>query len=206
MNDYEVVNEFGFCEMYEWAEVPNQEFRLGRFVQFDKDNPGKIRLCCSDENIVGVTSVNSTGTISDNYDKYWKGKYMMNEFGDIYIQNEKLAVGQKVYDQLNEMSFIQTRPWTHFVPVENPQYNKDLEQQYVKRANRNEWARVNIAGKAIVEDNGDCKPGEYCRPYFGKLKIKQGTAVPASEEDKTKYYVLNRISQRTILILNKNMG
>ena len=59
-------------------------------------------------------------------------------------------------------------------------------------------------GKAIVKDNGNCVPGQYCSPYTGKLKKNFGMAVPTSESTaEEKYYVLDRISKNTILILVK---
>ena len=39
--------------------------------------------------------------------------------------------------------------------------------------------------------------------YIGKVKSKQGTAMPATEDSVHKFYVLSRISENTILILNK---
>ena len=126
----------------------------------------------------------------------------MNEYGDIYLQREKLAVGQKVYDQIKEMAYIKTSPWEHLIPIENEKFDNTLP--YVKRSNRNEWVRVNLLGKVIVADDGKCQSGDYCKIYTGKLEAKQGTVVPAKDtDDVKKYYVIRRVSEKTILILNK---
>lgn len=196
----ELIQGFGFTEMYEWEQVPEPQFRLGRFVTFSKSNPNKIVAAQdTDDYIIGVTSVNSV-LESDNPNE-WKYKNICNEFGDMYLRKEKLAVGQKVYDQILEMNYIRTSPWEHYIPIPNKHY--DSSKNYVKRTNRPEWVRVTLIGKAIVEDNGECKAGEFCTPYTGKVKTLRGTVVPAQADSKHKYYVLERLSEKTILVLNK---
>jgi hypothetical protein len=199
MNE-DLIQKFGFSEMYEWYEIPEPQFRLGRFVTFSKKVPNRIvPVSKADQNILGVTTVN---TVLDSDDpENWKYKNMCNEFGDLYLRKERLAVGQKVYDQYTEMNYIQTRKWEHFIPIPNQYF--DEKKQYVKRTNRSEWIRVNLMGKCIVEDDGNCKAGEYCMPYTGKVKPRQGTAIPATEDAKQKFYVLERVSEKTIMILNK---
>lgn len=198
MNE-DLLLKFGFSEMYEWAVVPENTSRLGKFVQFDEHEPEKIRLCKNKKRIVGVTTVNSV-IESDNPNE-WHLKNLCNEYGDTYLQKEKLAIGQKMYDQLEEFAFIKTQPWEHLIPITNPEF-KDTEQ-YVKRSNREEWIRVNLIGKVIVEDDGTCVAGEYCTPYEGKLKQKQGTVTHCDEDEPIKFYVLQRISEKTVMILNK---
>jgi hypothetical protein len=200
MNE-ELINKFGYSEMYEWSSIPEQEYRLGRFVQFDPEYPGKIKLCSDFNNIVGVTTVN-TVVVSDDPSE-WKHKNFSNEYGDLYLQKERLAVGGMEYDQEKEISFIRTRKWEHFIPVQNPNYKPDVE--YTKRSNRVEWMRVNLIGKCVVEDDGTCVPGQYCTLYKGKIKAKQGTVKLATEKSEIKFYVLNRISPKTVTILYKNI-
>ena len=187
--------------MYEWAKLPLQEHRLGRFVTLSKDSPDKIvPVSKTTDYVLGVTTVNSLIDSDDPSD--WKYKNICNEYGDLYLTNEKLAVGTKVYDQVNEMNFIKTYPWEHYVPIENKYFDKS--KKYIKRSNREEWIRVNLLGKAIVFDDGTCKAGEWCIPYSGKIKELQGSAIPAPDKTKQqKFYVLGRISDKTILILNK---
>lgn len=199
MNE-DLIQKFGFSEMYEWESVPEPQYRLGRFVTFSKDHPGVVvPVSSQDQNIIGITTVNTVANSDDPNE--WKYKNICNEYGDLYLRKERLAVGQKIYDQYNEMNYIETRQWEHFIPINNQYYDKD--KQYVKRTNRAEWIRVCLAGKAIVEDNGECKPGEYCTPYTGKVKTIWGTAVPATEDSQKKFYVISRLSNKTILILNK---
>ena len=196
----DLIQKFGYSEMYEWAEVPNQNNKLGRFVTFSDVNPDKIVGVSKDNQyVLGVTTVNAV-VESDNPDE-WKYKNLCNEYGDLYLRKEKLAVGEKVYDQLNEINYIQTRPWEHFITIDNKYYDKNAK--YIKRTNRIEWTRVNIIGKCIVYDEGKCEPGTWCTTYKGKLKEKFGMAVPATEKSKNKWYVLERLSEKTILIFFK---
>lgn len=196
----DLIQKFGYSEMYEWEQIQENDRRLGRFVTFSKNNSSKI-VPYSKENdyVLGVSTVNTVEE-SDNPDE-WKYKNLCNEFGDLYLRKEKLAVGEKVYDQLNEMNYIKTRPWEHFITINNKYF--DPKQKYIKRTNRLEWIRVNIIGKCIVADNGECKAGEWCTPYTGKLKEKFGTAIPATEKSKNKYYVIDRLSDSSILIYFK---
>ena len=195
------IQEFGYTEMYEWANIPENEHRLGRFVTFDKEKPGMIVAAHDDDFIVGVTTVCAEDT-SDDPDE-WKFSYLCNEYGDLYLKKERLAVGTKQYDQYNEMNYIRTYPWEHYIKIENKYLDK--EKTYIKRSKRIEWIRVNLLGKTIVHDNGKCVPGKFCTVYSGKLKEKYGTAVPYDDKKSKnkKFYVLDRLSENTILILNK---
>lgn len=194
------IQGFGYAEMYEWKEIPEHKNRLGRFVTFDKEEKSKIAYAHNNDYLVGVTTVCAQDT-SDDPDE-WKYSYLCNEYGDLYLQKEKLAVGAKQYDQYLEMNYIRTYPWEHFIKIPNKYLDK--EKKYVKRSNRPEWVRVTLVGKAIVKDNGKCKPGDFCTVYSGKIKDLYGTAVPATEKTKnSKYYVIDRLSENTILVLLK---
>lgn len=194
------IQAFGYSEMYEWQEVPQGVSRFGKFVQFDKNYPNKIKLYSDTKYLLGITTTNSLSD-SDNPEE-WHGKFIANEYGDLYLRKERLAVGQKTYDQVKEISYIQTRPWEHHVPIENPNFNKNVK--YIPRTSRQEWVRVNLIGKVIVEDNGKCVAGGWCKPNISKIIAQQGIAVPSTNNtDKHRFYVLERISDKTILILNK---
>ena len=66
---------------------------------------------------------------------------------------------------------------------------------------------VNVLGKVIVRDNGECVPGQFCEPVVGtKDKEFVGTAKPAEKDSKLpKFYVLERLSSNSILILNNSL-
>lgn len=200
MQDNEYINPVGYSEMYEWAEIP-AESPYGLFVTFSSENPDKIEpvKSCSDEHILGVTTIQTAHTSDDPNN--WKYAYMCNEVGDKFLKNDKIAIGVKEYDQIEEFSYIHTRPYNHYVQVPTQYY--DPNQEYVKRSNRKEWVRVNLIGKVIVRDNGKCKPGEYCQPNStGKSKKQRGYAVPADMNvHGWKFYVTQRITENTIEIV-----
>ena len=154
-----LMNKFGYSEMYEWSEL--FEFNIvpyGRFVSFDNNEPGKIKLANNYDNIIGVTTINSVVT-SDDPDE-WQGKYLCNEFGDCFLQEKDKAVAVNAYDDINEMPYIATYKDKEVVPVVNDAFDKS--RIYKKRSERPEWVRVNLLGKCIVVDDGNCKPGGYC--------------------------------------------
>lgn len=195
------IQEFGYTEMYEWGQVYDAAKKISKFVTFDEQQPNKIRFAHDNDDILGISTV-CAAVVSDDPDE-WKYKYLCNEYGDLYLTKERLAVGKKEYDQKLELNYIRTYPWEHYIKVENKYFDKD--KKYIKRSNRGEWSRVNLMGKVIVEDNGECKPGQYCTVYSGKIKDLWGTAIPYDENTSTnkKFYVLDRFTKNTILILNK---
>lgn len=182
--------------MYEWYDTPLKG-TLGRFVQFSKEDPQKIEYFNGKGPLVGVSTIQSTITSDDPNE--WKYAYMCSEVGDRFLKKEHIAVGTKHYDQLLELSYIKTSPYEYLNTVPSKYYNKD--RKYTKRSNRQEWIRVNLLGKVIVEDNGKCVPGEYCQPNVGDYNIENGIAVPY-KSGKYKYYILRRLTDKTIEILN----
>lgn len=196
MANNKLIQPVGYTEMYEWVRAPQERF--GRFVQFSQRYPEKIELYHNGSAILaGVSSICSV--IESDNPSQWKYAYMCTENGDTLMQDETLAVGIKCYDQHNEMSYISTRPWRHYVKVPSKEY--DVNRKYVPRTSRNEWVRVTLLGKAIVRDNGECEPGEYCMPYVGDDMQLAGTAVKWDGKSDCKFYVLERMSDNTIIIV-----
>lgn len=190
-----LMNKFGYSEMYEWSELFKFDIvPYGRFVTFDSNEPGKIKIANNYDNIIGVTTINSVITSDDPEE--WQGKYLCNEFGDIYLQEKEQASAVNAYDDINEMPYVATFKDTVIVPVINKEYDKTLE--YKKRSNRQEWIRVNLLGKCIVVDNGECQPGKYCT-----VAKDDGTAIPCNTIEPKKYYVIDRLTDNTIMIFFK---
>ena len=191
-----LIQPFGYTEMYEWVRAPKARF--AKFVQFSKRYPDHIELCKDkDAVLAGVSTICST--IESDNPQQWRYAYMCTETGDIFMKEETLAVGIKCYDQHNEFSYISTRPWKHYVKVPSKDY--DPKRKYVARTARNEWVRVTLLGKAIVEDGGQCSPGEYCMPYTGDDMEKAGTAVKWDGKSKARFYVMERVSDNTCMIV-----
>ena len=162
-----LMNKFGYSEMYEWSEL--FEFNIvpyGRFVSFDNNEPGKIKLANNYDNIIGVTTQIIYTIILESY------------------------------DDINEMPYVATYKDSEVVPVVNDTFDKS--RIYKKRSERPEWVRVNLLGKCIVVDDGNCKPGGYCT-----VSKEGGIAVPCDYIEPKKYYVIDRLTDNTIMIFFK---
>lgn len=195
-----MYQDFGYTEMYEFSEVPLKKF--GLFLQFDKKHPEKVcRYHQEGAPLVGISTITSS-YVSDDPDE-WKGKFEFNEYGDYFLQKKDLIIGNMEYDQQREFSYISTKHYEQYTRIPTQNYSEN--QPYAKRSKRNEWIKVNILGKCIVVDDGTCKPGEYCKPYTGKEKEKWGHAIPATKDDSVKFYVLSRLSDNTVFIINRNV-
>ena len=195
-----LISNIGYCEMYEWVKQPSQNDRFGKFVQFSEEHPGKIEPYHNASAIVVGVSTVEAKVLSDDAD-FWHGQFMYNEFGDAYLGKDKYIAGKRKYDHLNEFSFIATEIKDELLPISSEKFDKTKD--FIKRSNRLEWAKVNLLGKVIVIDNGTLKPGDMCMPYSGSDASKFGTAVKATTKAKYKYYVVDRVSENTVTILNK---
>lgn len=194
----ECVNKIGYTELYEFANSSQNE--PGKFIGFDKNNPDKVCLYNGEVDVViGVTSL-SFAHISDKYDE-WPKKYITNKVGDIGFRKVNYLYGKKEYDTVNERCYMSSKIAQRYEPAISSEY--DEEQTYISRLSREEWAIVTLLGKAIVIDNGKCKPGDFCTPYKGNDESLLGTAVKATKKDKHRYYVISRYSDSTILVLIK---
>ena len=201
LNNIQLISSrFGFGEYYEWKNVPNFEHdKFGYFIEFDKDNPGKILKASNSDNIIGVSSY-STSCVSDDPEEY-HDKYIKDEVGKIVYEKNTVAKGEKIYDDLLGMDIIKTfKDEMVYVQLSK---NFDPNKEYVQRSFRKEWQLVTLLGKCIVRDNGECIPGDFCTLYNGKDPVKIGIAIPANKKDNIKYYVIERISDKSILILFK---
>jgi hypothetical protein len=163
--------------MYEWSELFNYNIvPFGRFVAFDKNDPGKIKLARKGDYIIGVTTINAVITSDDPEE--WQGKYLCNEYGDILVNNE------------------------NYNPFINDKYNN--ERKYIKRSDRNEWIRVNLLGKCIVVDNGECQPGNFCTiGNNGIAEPSDPTILSRGILYADNWYVLDRLTENTIMIFFK---
>lgn len=195
--DIEFGERFGYAEMFEWAEgVDLKSQLLCRLVQFDENFPHCIIPAKTIKNIVGITTINSGGKVSNPH--IWPYKYILNEYGDLYLRKEEIGFAHQEYDAVNEFSYLKTESKTVHMPINNPDF--DEEQKYIPRTNRIEWIQVTLIGKAILEDDGTCEAGQYCTLYKGKDKNLFGTVQLAKPTDKFKLPVLGRISDHTILV------
>ena len=192
------MNKFGYSEMYEWSELFKYDIvPYGRFVTFDDNDHGKIRLGHTSDYIIGVTTINTVCTSDDPEE--WQGKYLCNEYGDCFLQEKDKAVAVNAYDDINEMPYIATYKDTEVVPVVNEQFDKS--RIYKKRSDRPEWVRVNLLGKCIVVDDGTCQPGQLCT--VGENGIAVPIETPNNWPFVNKFRVIDRLTENTIMIFYK---
>jgi hypothetical protein len=193
-----LMNKFGYSEMYEWSELFKFDIvPYGRFVAFDNNEPGKIRLGHVSDYIIGVTTINTVCT-SDNPEE-WQGKYLCNEYGDCLLQEKDKATAINAYDDVEEFPYIATIKEKEIVPVINDEY--DSSKEYKKRTDRLEWIRVNLIGKCIVVDNGECQPGKFCT--VGENGIAKPTDISRGMPYVNKWHVIDRLTDNTIMIFFK---
>lgn len=195
------LQTYGYTEMYEWMNNPEslENSGCGLFVQFTKQEPEKIEVFDGSGVFCGVTTATAQDT-SDNPQE-WHGKYVVNQYDRREKEIKFIAVGNKTYDQVNELSFVRTFPYEVVKNIVSNQF--DTTKHYVPRDKRINWSRVNLMGKCIVKDNGKCTPGKWCQPYVGPDFENCGSAIPAKKSDTLKFYVLSRVSPTTIKIVIK---
>ncbi len=158
------------AEYFEWEDqnINNQD-RRGYFVTI-KNN--KIQLATSKSDyILGVVSSEGIASfIGNTAVENWKNKYLKDIYGD-YILDEN---GEKII---------------------NPEFKET--EKYIPRKDRKEWAVVCLIGQIVINDDGTCVPGEYCKVN------DNGEGTAANIEDNIKYKVLERLDNNHIRILFK---
>ncbi|MCZ8513595.1 hypothetical protein O9H85_14355 [Paenibacillus filicis] len=169
-----------YAEMFETTN--GNPIDCGYFVTFDGAE-GKIRIAKDkDKYILGITCARPS--IAGNSEElHWSFKYVTDEWGRVQYQE---ATVPAVFDSRGKLLEPEH---TEFQPVLNPVW--DSNQRYKPRRLRTEWVMVGLLGQMHVRDNGDCTPGEYCRPNGS------GIAVPAKEG----YRVMKRTGPHQIMVL-----
>lgn len=198
-----VFYPIGFSELHEWLANPSGwNHSKNIFVQFSKIEPDKIEPYDGDGVYAGIAGYHGSNIASSLPD--WGGRYKMGDTLEYVPKTYYFSVGNKEYDQLEELPYIRTFPYKALKKAETGEFKENV--QWIPREARQEWIPVNYSGKTVLEDNGKCVPGEFASPYKGGDYSMAGTAVPSdSEEAETsiKVYVMKRLSDHTILVLNK---
>lgn len=173
-----------YAEMWEWADGNhNNEDRRGKFVTVDEND--KIRIATTeDEYILGIISA-MPSIVGDVQSETWHEMYLKDVFGENLV--ETVEVEETKDENTGEVIPAHTeKRW-----ILNPEY--DPTRPYVSRDERKEWAAVGLMGKLIVNDDGTCKAGQYC-------KLSGNGDVTAST-DKNDYRVLKRLDGTHVQIL-----
>lgn len=154
-----------YAEIFEFLDGNyNNDDRRGLFVTLDGE---KIRLATSeDDYILGVVSA-TPSIIGDAQSDDWHGKYETDVFGARIVENGAYKLSED--------------------------FDESLDDTYVNRLERNEWAAVGLIGKLIVVDDGTCTVNGYCKPSVNGI----ATASDAG------YRVMSRIDESHIKIMFK---
>ena len=124
-----------YAECFEWLDGnPDNEDRRGLFVTLDGE---KIRLATpEDDYILGVVSA-TPSIIGDACTDDWQGKYVTDEFGARIMVDGRFQLSEDFVEKLDEA--------------------------YVSRLDRPEWAAVGLLGKLIVRCDDTVQVNGYCR-------------------------------------------
>ncbi|MBU8789145.1 peptidase G2 [Bacillus glycinifermentans] len=147
-----------FKDLAEYFESKDgRKIESGFLVTLDGD---KIRKAEKGDKVLGVIS-ETAGVIMGGAAFYWNDRYLRNEFGGI------------IYETINDNGRA------IIVPMENPNYNPDLE--YIPREKRDEWHVVGLVGQVFVRIDETVQVGDYIVPADG---------IGTKSEDGTGFYVM----------------
>ncbi|MFC8960569.1 peptidase G2 autoproteolytic cleavage domain-containing protein [Bacillus subtilis] len=151
-----------FKDLAEYFESKDgRKIESGFLVTLDGD---KIRKAEKGDKVLGVIS-ETAGVIMGGAAFYWNDRYLRNEFGGI------------IYETINDNGR------EIIVPMENPNYNPDLE--YIPREERDEWHVVGLVGQVFVRIDETVQAGDCILPIGG---------IGTKSEDGEGFYVM-RINQ-----------
>lgn len=179
-----------YAEYFEWLDGnPNAEDRRGYFVTLDGDN---IKIAKSDDYILGIVS--AFPSVLGNGDEDWRGRYVLDDFGD-YIEEEfeyeeVVDVEEKIDEETGKTTLVEiteTKIGTKY--KENPDY--DPTKPYIQRQDRPEWDAVGMLGVLAVRDDGTCQINGYC-------KVAEGGIATTSE---TGYRVIARVTDNVVKVI-----
>ena len=172
-----------YAEFFEWLDLnPNSDDRRGYFVTLEGD---KIKIANSNDYILGVVS--ALPAIVGNGDEDWKGRYILDDFGDFIT--EKFEYQEKVVDK--KTGEVNTIIKTGTKYKENPDY--DPSKPYIQREDRPEWDPVGMLGVLAVRDDGTCIVNGYCQV--------SNEGIATHSEKKEDYRVIKRINDHIIQIV-----
>lgn len=157
-----------------------------------------IRYANSFDECIGVVS-GSASFIGNTASEEWNVRFLRDVYGEKIMQAVLIPEKTKTYEVkeidektgeevIVEKTEVIPEHWaTQFVL--NPHY--DPEKEYISREHRQEWDPIGMVGMVVVEDDGTCVVGGYCKPSTNG----RGTAA------ETGYRVLQRIDNTHVRVL-----
>ena len=136
-----------YAEMFEWSDGnPNNEDRIGHTVSID-GLTGKIKIAEEGETVIGAIS-GTAGIIGGAHEFNWQGRYKHDEWGREVFEEQKDEDGNLIYsDAETRSNFVKTER------IENSDYDSSLDNSYVPRSLRKEWAVVGLLGQIRIRKN-----------------------------------------------------
>ena len=170
-----------YAEYFEWLDGNlNNEDRRGYFVTMDGE---KIKFAKPGDYILGIVS--GLPAIIGNSDEEWRGRYIMDEFGDFIT--EEFEYEETLFDEETQEEKTVTKIGTRY--KQNPDY--DPSKTYISRQDRPEWSAVGMMGVLSVRDDGTCQVNGYCQ-------VAEGGIATAAE---TGYRVIKRVNDHIVKVI-----
>lgn len=165
-------------------------------VVYEKMPP--IRYANSFDECIGIIT-GSASFIGNTASEDWNSRFLKDIYGERIMQSVLIPEETETYkvkeidEETGEEVMVEK---TKVIPehwakqfVLNPHY--DPEKEYISREQRQEWDPVGMVGMVIVEDDGTCVVGGYCKPSTNGI----GTAA------ETGYRVLQRMDNTHVRVL-----
>ena len=136
-----------YAEFFEWSDGnPNNEDRIGHTVSID-GLTGKIKIAEEGETVIGAIS-GTAGVIGGAHEFNWQGRFKHDEWGREVFEEQKDENGNLIYtDAETRSNYVKTER------IQNSDWDSSLDNSYVPRALRKEWAVVGLLGQIRIRKN-----------------------------------------------------
>ncbi len=188
-----------YAEYFEYADGnPDNEDRVGYFMTVVD---GMVKKADAGDYILGIVSGNPSVIGNADEDYYWS--YERDEFNRIVMEDVPELVqetdheGNPVFDEeTHEPIMVETGKIIKNARMKLAEgYDPSLQDTYVERKDRKEWACVGMLGVLPVRDDGTCLPDHFCKCS------DDGIATLATEMGFYTYRVLERISENIVSVI-----
>ena len=190
-----------YAEYFQYKDGnPENEDRVGYFMTVEE---GLIKKADAGDYILGIVSGNPSIIGNADEDYYWR--YERDEFNRIVMEDVPETI-QKI-DENGNLEFDEETHKPILVETGNmiknarmrlaEGYDPTLQETYVERKDRKEWACVGMLGVLPVRDDGTCIPGKFCKCGAG------GIATLAENRDFDTFFVIERKTDNIVSVILK---
>lgn len=190
-----------YAEYFQYKDGnPENEDRVGYFMTVEN---GLIKKADAGDYILGIVSGNPSIIGNADEDYYWR--YERDEFNRIVMEDVPETIqktdengNQEFDEETHKPIMVETGNMIKNARMKLAEgYDPALQDTYVERKDRKEWACVGMLGVLPVRDDGTCIPGQFCKCKDG------GIATHATEQGFDTYMVSKRISENIVSIILK---